>query len=182
MKGWSVNRTVIRGIAASTIGGALLVAAGVAGTALAQGRSAPPPALAAMSRPGGFDQPAPAAHIALVRVALRASRAQIARLPLTSSPRSIARVMVRDDGWSDAQWSCLDTLWTRESRWRVSAHNLRSGAYGIPQALPGWKMSLVASDWRTNAVTQIRWGLWYISRTYGSPCGALWHSNRYGFY
>jgi hypothetical protein len=104
------------------------------------------------------------------------------RMPLFGSPRDLARVMVRHDGWNDAQWTCLDTLWTRESHWRVHAMNARSGAYGIPQALPGWKMSLVAPDWRDNALTQIRWGLWYIARTYGSPCGALWHSDRYGFY
>ena len=57
-----------------------------------------------------------------------------------------------------------------------------SGAYGIPQALPGSKMASVGADWRDNAVTQIKWGLGYIADRYGSPCGAWAHSEGHGWY
>ena len=70
----------------------------------------------------------------------------------------------------------------RESNWNPTAQNPSSGAYGIPQSLPGSKMASVGSDWRTNPATQITWGLNYISGRYGTPCGALAHSNSVGWY
>ncbi|QOR71654.1 G5 domain-containing protein [Ruania alkalisoli] len=99
-----------------------------------------------------------------------------------SDPRSIARQMVEARGWGSDQWSCLDSLWQRESNWNPYAQNPTSGAYGIPQSLPGSKMGSVASDWRTNPVTQITWGLNYISGRYGTPCGAWGHSQSVGWY
>ena len=72
-------------------------------------------------------------------------------------------------------------LWNRESGWRTTAQN-SSGAYGIPQALPGSKMASAGADWRTNAATQIKWGLGYISGRYGTPCGAWGHSQSTGWY
>lgn len=82
-------------------------------------------------------------------------------------------------GWTGAEWGCLDTLWTGESGWNHLAMNPTSGAYGIPQALPATKMATYGSDYLTNPVTQIRWGLDYISSRYGSPCAALafWNSH-----
>ncbi|MGN7191689.1 lytic transglycosylase domain-containing protein [Curtobacterium sp. MCBA15_004] len=77
-------------------------------------------------------------------------------------------------GWGSDQYSCLVSLWTQESGWRANALNASSGAYGIPQALPANKMSVAGADWRTNAATQVDWGLAYIRDAYGSPCGA-WH-------
>jgi hypothetical protein len=70
------------------------------------------------------------------------------------------------------QWTCLLNLWNRESGWVYDATNPTSGAYGIPQSLPGYKMAQFGSDWQTNPTTQIKWGLWYIQTTYGTPCGA----------
>src|SRR5258708_2946402 len=67
--------------------------------------------------------------------------------------------------------SCLEQLWTRESGWRWDAEN-PDGAYGIPQAFPGSKMGSAGADWRTDPTTQIKWGLTYITDTYGTPCGA----------
>lgn len=81
-----------------------------------------------------------------------------------------------------AQFRCLDALWMRESGWRWSAQNPSSGAYGIPQALPGSKMASAGSDWRTNPITQIRWGLGYIGSRYGTPCAAWAHSQANGWY
>lgn len=78
-------------------------------------------------------------------------------------------------GWSGDEWLCLDNLWSRESGWRHTAHNRSTGAYGIPQALPGDKMAAFGADWATNPDTQIRWGLAYIAGRYGTPCGAWSH-------
>lgn len=91
-------------------------------------------------------------------------------------PRTIASALLADYGFSSDQMSCLDSLWTKESGWSVTADNPSSSAYGIPQALPGSKMSTAGADWATNPVTQIRWGLGYIEDRYGSPCGAWSHS------
>jgi hypothetical protein len=71
-----------------------------------------------------------------------------------------------------AQFPCLNDIWTRESGWRYNAENGLSGAYGIPQALPGSKMASAGPDWQTNVTTQIKWGLGYIAGRYGTPCGA----------
>ncbi len=87
-----------------------------------------------------------------------------------ASAQAIARYMLAGRGWS-AQMGCLVELWNHESSWRVDAYN-PSGAYGIPQALPGDKMASAGADWRTSAATQIRWGLDYIASRYGDPCGA----------
>ena len=78
-------------------------------------------------------------------------------------------------GWTGSEWECLNTLWTRESNWRHTAHNNSSGAHGIPQALPGSKMSSHGADWATNPATQISWGLSYVKNRYGTPCGAWGH-------
>ena len=83
---------------------------------------------------------------------------------------------------STAQFGCLVRLWNFESHWNHRAHNRRSGAHGIPQALPGSKMRSAGSDWRTNPVTQIAWGLSYVKKRYASPCGALSHYYRHGWY
>ena len=80
------------------------------------------------------------------------------------------------------QFGCLNNLWMRESGWRINAMNPYSGAYGIPQALPASKMGASGPNWRTDAGTQIRWGLSYIRASYGSPCGAWGHSMSYGWY
>ena len=88
-------------------------------------------------------------------------------------PQAAARVLMADHGWtSDAQYNCLVNLWTGESDWRWFAENPSSGAYGIPQSLPARKMSQFGADYRTNPLTQIKWGLWYIEMSYGNPCNA----------
>lgn len=99
-----------------------------------------------------------------------------------SEAKTVAKSLVADRGWDASQFTCLDKLWTRESNWRVQAANPTSSAYGIPQSLPGSKMASVAGDWRTNAKTQITWGLNYISGRYGTPCGAWGASQAKGWY
>lgn len=97
-------------------------------------------------------------------------------------PRDIARALMPEFGFSSDQFGCLDSLWMRESGWNPSAENPSSGAYGIPQSLPGSKMASAGSDWMTNPATQIEWGLGYIRDRYGSPCGAWAHSESVGWY
>ena len=81
--------------------------------------------------------------------------------------------MLGDFGWGQGQFGCLDSLWMKESGWSTSASNGSSGAYGIPQSLPGSKMSSAGPDWQTNPATQIKWGLGYIKERYGSPVRRL---------
>jgi hypothetical protein len=90
--------------------------------------------------------------------------------------------MLGSFGWSSSQMSCLQPLWAGESGWSVTASNPSTGAYGIPQAMPGSKMASAGPDWQTNAATQIRWGLGYIKSTYGSPCAAWSHEQSAGWY
>lgn len=94
----------------------------------------------------------------------------------TGDPRDVARAMLASHGFGQDQFSCLDSLYTKESGWNVHADNPSSSAYGIPQALPGSKMSSAGSDWADNPATQIKWGLGYIKDRYGSPCAAWGHS------
>jgi hypothetical protein len=114
--------------------------------------------------------------------ARRAARAAYRKALLSRNPKVVARAMLTRYGWGAAQFSCLDSLWTRESKWSVHATNPTSGAYGIPQALPGSKMASAGPDWRNNPITQIAWGLRYIRNVYGSPCGAWGHSEGHGWY
>lgn len=104
------------------------------------------------------------------------SRSEV-RLQRTGSPKAYAASRL-----SGTQYRCLVVLWNRESGWNPRADNPTSSAYGIPQALPGSKMASAGSDWRTNPITQVKWGLGYIAGRYGSPCNALGHSNSHGWY
>lgn len=96
-----------------------------------------------------------------------------------SGNREIGCALLSEFGFGLDEMPALDTLWDHESGWDHTASNPSSGAYGIPQALPGSKMSSVADDWETNPATQIRWGLGYISDRYGSPseAWAFWQAN-----
>jgi hypothetical protein len=117
-----------------------------------------------------------AAERAAAEEAERASRA--AR---SADPKSVAQAMLAERGQAD-QFGCLERLWTKESGWDHTATNRSSGAYGIPQSLPAAKMASAGADWRTNPVTQIRWGLGYIADRYGSPCAAWRHSQNHNWY
>ncbi|RLP75088.1 lytic transglycosylase domain-containing protein [Mycetocola tolaasinivorans] len=101
--------------------------------------------------------------------------------PNAGSAQAIAFDIVMSRGWGQDQYACLVALWNKESGWRYNAAN-PSGAYGIPQALPGRKMASAGADWQTNPATQIQWGLGYITGRYGSPCGAWAHSQAFNWY
>jgi uncharacterized protein YabE (DUF348 family) len=97
------------------------------------------------------------------------------------SAQGIAQQMLLARGWGDDQFNCLLQMWGHESGWRVNAAN-SSGAYGIPQALPGSKMASAGADWQTNPATQITWGLGYITARYSTPCGAWSFWQAHGYY
>lgn len=134
-------------------------------------------------------QAARAAREARERAARQAREAREGREEASRSrtyggdPRGIAAgIAASQYGWGADQFSCLDSLWTRESGWDPHAENSSSGAYGIPQALPGSKMGSYGSDWADNPTTQIQWGLAYIRSSYGTPCGAWSEFQAQGWY
>jgi len=108
-------------------------------------------------------------------------------VPATGAPdpgtaQALARDLVLGQGMDEQEYQCLYALWAKESGWNHFAQNRSSGAYGIPQALPGSKMASAGEDWATNPETQIRWGLGYIGARYGSPCAAWAHSQQKNWY
>jgi hypothetical protein len=124
-------------------------------------------------------QRASAQRASAKRAAARRAAARRKSTPARSgSPKAYAQSLVG----SGAQYRCLVLLWERESGWNYRAANPSSGAYGIPQSLPGSKMASAGSDWRTNPQTQIRWGIGYIKNRYGTPCSAWAHSENVGWY
>ena len=117
----------------------------------------------------------------MAKVAQVARQVQLAKTP--EGARAVANELVATTyKWNANQMACLNSLWTNESHWNFRAHNHSSGATGIAQALPGNKMDVVATDWRTNPVTQIKWGLRYIKIRYGTPCRALANTRWSGYY
>lgn len=113
---------------------------------------------------------------------VKAVSAPAVGIPDPGTAQAIAYAMLKSMGLGDDQYNCLVALWDRESHWNVYSSNSSSGAYGIPQALPGSKMASAGADWATNPATQITWGLGYIASRYGDPCGAWTHSEDAGWY
>ena len=101
--------------------------------------------------------------------------------PTAAQAQTYAAGAAAQRGWTGNEWNCLVKLWNRESRWLWYAEN-PSGAYGIPQSLPGSKMAAFGADWRNDAAVQIDWGLSYIAQRYGSPSQAWAHSESAGWY
>lgn len=129
---------------------------------------------------------AAAAAAAAAAEAQRQAEAAAAALAAANTPdgaKATARQMAASQyGWGDGQFSCLESLWNKESGWNYQAYNSGSGATGIPQSLPGNKMASAGADWQTNAATQIAWGLGYIAGSYGTPCAAWGHSQATDWY
>ena len=118
------------------------------------------------------------------QMALAAVVSQQVEMARTSvGAKKVAKsIMLSEYAWGADQFNCLNRLWTKESHWNYKARNKRSGAHGIPQALPAIRMESISSDWRTNPVTQMRWGLRYIEARYVSPCGAWAKFKRSNYY
>ena len=153
-----------------------MTAAGSAVTAAVITLSAAPAAPAAAQASA---RPAAAAAPATFRPIATLTSASITQR--RANYRTAHRMMPRF-GWGNRQWTPLWKLWNRESGWNKYAENPYSGAYGIPQAVPGSKMASAGNHWRTNATTQIRWGLRYIKARYGRPRVAWDHELAYGWY
>jgi hypothetical protein len=159
-------------------------ASGATATALA-GPAGPAVASRATDVPAGPVGPAgqSAGSTASFTSPAAASGSDIVLLAASRTPRQIARRMLHKFHWKPAkQFKYLNRLWERESGWNKYASNPYTGAYGIPQALPGGKMASAGPNWRSNASTQIRWGLRYIRARYGSPRRAWNHSQATGWY
>ena len=129
-----------------------------------------------------LDAPALISALDLRAVSLASRQIELARTPYGAKQVALRIVRAEYPKWGASQQNCLVTLWNRESHWNYKAHNYRSGAHGIAQAFPATKMESVGLDWRTNPVTQIRWGLNYIQGRYGTPCNALARHNYRGAY
>jgi hypothetical protein len=108
-------------------------------------------------------------------MALSAAPAHAATTSSASQAQAIAHKMIPDA----AQYQAFSNIVKHESGWNVTATNASSGAYGLVQALPGSKMASAGSDWKSNAKTQIKWGLDYMNSRYGSPVAAwnFWQAN-----
>ena len=138
---------------------------------------------ASQPSPGAQADPASLVSPASLISPAGAARDSIVLLAKARTPRQIARAMIPRFHWKvGKQYKYLNRLWQRESGWSKYAYNPYSGAYGIPQALPGSKMASAGPNWRSNATTQIRWGLRYIKARYGSPRRAWLHSQATGWY
>lgn len=165
--------------------------------------SAPVFAVTAIAASGGLSASAsaqPVNQVRMVRMAnatsVRAFKASTRTLAASTvmvtrhrrhhkrrTPQQIAWHIMHWFKWKrDRQFRYLKWLWNRESSWNVHASNPYSGAYGIPQAVPGGKMGSCGRDWRWNPWTQIRWGMRYIKHTYRSPRRAWRHEVDYGWY
>jgi hypothetical protein len=118
------------------------------------------------------------------QVALAAAVSQQVEMARTIiGAKKVAKAIALSEyAWGEDQYLCLNRLWTKESHWNYKARNKRSGAHGIPQALPATRMDVVSTDWRTNPVTQIRWGLRYIEARYDNPCKAWAKFKRSRYY
>lgn len=131
-------------------------------------------------------KPAPAPAAAPAATAATPAKTTIAAPAVgpadPGSAQGYAQSLLASQGLGNDQFACLVALWNRESGWNIHAQNRSSGAYGIPQALPGSKMASAGADWATSYVTQVKWGLGYVESRYGTPCGAWGHSQATGWY
>ena len=126
-----------------------------------------------------FAQSLFASEMALVASVTR--QVEMARTPVGA--KVVARQIMKSEyNWGRYQFECLNRLWTKESHWNYKAHNYKSGAHGIAQALPANRMEIISSDWRKNPVTQMRWGLRYIEIRYENPCKAWAKFKRSRYY
>ena len=170
---------------AAVVGTAGLWPAGAAAQPAAIARPAQP------ARPAGVArQVSPVSALASPSRTVRPAGSQsqldavevVAAKPVRLTPRQIALRLLPRFGWSKRQFRYLDVLWAHESNWNKHAENPYSGAYGIPQAVPGSKMATAGGHWRNSARTQILWGLHYIKGRYGSPAAAWDHELATGWY
>ena len=173
----STHRPVTRPLVAAVAALAGMIGAWTAAVTAPSPQAASPAAVVRHAQPDHLN-----AILVSTTAATGAAKPGAARPATSLTPRQIASQLLPRFGWSHYQFQFLDPLWTRESGWQVRALNPYSGAYGIPQAVPGSKMAAAGPSWRTSAWTQIRWGLAYIKQRYGSPMAAWKHELATGWY
>lgn len=101
----------------------------------------------------------------------------------SAAPSGSHKNWLKQAGIPESWWPATNEIISAESGWNPKAHN-SSGAYGLPQSLPGSKMASAGSDWRTNPITQLKWYKSYIKGRYGTIGKALafrhvhnWYAN-----
>ncbi|MGF3067434.1 LysM peptidoglycan-binding domain-containing protein [Facklamia sp. P12945] len=100
----------------------------------------------------------------------------------STDPYAAFERIVAEKGVSDVEQGYWKAIINRESGWNTFAKNMSSGAYGLPQALPGNKMASHGEDWQSNPYTQLSWMYDYMVSRYGSISGAWSHSQSKGWY
>lgn len=123
------------------------------------------------------------------KAAIAAQRAASAGGPGVAGPgggqpaanAALARKMYPRWG-SGAEWSAWNAIAMAESGWNQYARNSKSGAYGIPQALPPSKMGAAANPPQSNPHAQISWMIGYLKGRYGDPINAWQFHLNHGWY
>ena len=95
--------------------------------------------------------------------------------------KQYAYKLVKEQGWSDNDYNNFVKIVQKESGWKVTAKNKKSGAYGLCQSLPASKMAKYGSDYKTNYKTQLKWCINYVKQRYGNPTNALnfWNKHKW---
>jgi hypothetical protein len=171
--------TTTSGLSDVTMNPAVMVNAANAATSESAGTAASIDLMQTLGLAGGVASEQVPASLAK-KVAAPAPKPVAAAI--TGTPLQIAHTIATQEGLNQQQWVCLDQLWQQESKFQTNARNPRSGAFGIPQALPASRMASAGADWRTNPATQIKWGLSYVRVRYGTACNAWAHWKRDRWY
>lgn len=98
----------------------------------------------------------------------------------SAAPTGDHKHWMKQAGIPESWFDSINYIVSHESGWRVNATNPSSGAYGLPQSLPGSKMAAAGRDWRTNPITQLKWMKSYVGRYGGGPgAAAFWRSHHW---
>jgi len=89
-------------------------------------------------------------------------------------PRAFAKTLI-----SPKEFSCLDRLFSKESRWSSRAYNSQIVWMGGKKYHAGGIPQILGLSIKDSPYVQIRAGIHYINRRYGSPCKAweFWKSH-----
>lgn len=98
-----------------------------------------------------------------------------------ATAKAYGKYAMKEYGWDDEQYECLEALWTRESNWRWKAKS-PTGDFGIPQRHMRKNSEAEIKNFLSDPLEQISWGLSYIEHRYKNPCSAKNHSDLKGWY
>jgi hypothetical protein len=183
--GLTTTTSGVTGVMTNAVATANVADTSVAGTALNEsaGTAASIETMQILGLAGGVaSEQIPAAMLSSSATLAKVAAPKPVAAAITGTPLQIAHTIATQEGLNQQQWVCLDDLWYQESKFQTNARNYRSGAFGIPQALPASRMASAGADWRTNPATQVKWGLSYIKVRYGTACNAWAHWKRDRWY